>query len=117
MKETSNLYFIAIIPPDTICNELTGFKEDFAKRFNSKKALRIIPHITLKIPFRLAESEHDALIAWFKGLKLNIRPFTVTLNGFGSFSRRGQPIVFVQPMPSDMLANLQKNLIANMEID
>ena len=117
MKESSTLYFIAIIPPESVKNELTSFKEDFAKRFQSKKALNIVPHITLKIPFRVDNKEHDTLLKWFVDLDLNVRPFNIRLDGFGSFMRRGQPIVFVRPVATDDLTALQKNLIIKMESD
>ena len=44
MSARANLYFIAIIPPQEICEAITAIKQDFAERFKSSKALKIIPH-------------------------------------------------------------------------
>ena len=69
MNKDENLYFIAIIPQHKLCDEINSFKNDFATRFNSKKALKLPPHITLKAPFKLTTNAHDSLLQWFANLR------------------------------------------------
>src|SRR4029077_20077576 len=93
-----NLYFIAIIPNEEICVEIESFKLDFAEHFESRHALRVIPHITLKAPFKLADSKHADLLNWFKKLFISTKPFQIELKNFGAFHNKNNPVVYVQPI-------------------
>lgn len=44
-------YFLAIVPDEAICDEVTILKEQLRDSFGLKYALRSPPHITLKMPF------------------------------------------------------------------
>jgi 2'-5' RNA ligase len=68
MLQKENLYFIAIIPSPAICDEITVFNQEFADRFSCRAALKLIPHVTLKAPFKLAPSQRNQLLGWFKQL-------------------------------------------------
>jgi 2'-5' RNA ligase len=109
--EKESLYFVAIIPPQEICDEITAFKQDFAQHYNSHKALKVIPHITLKTPFKLMSDAHSAIVAWFKNLAINIAPFKVELKNFDAFHNKHNPVVFVHPEMTKALATLQKEML------
>jgi 2'-5' RNA ligase len=111
MTERQNLYFIAIIPPQGVCNEITAFKNDFANRFNSVKALKVVPHITLKAPFKLPTVEHAALLDWFQKLYINLYPFAIELKDFGAFHNSRSPVVFVNPIMNASLYSLQGEVL------
>ena len=111
-----NLYFLAIIPPEPVYEEVVAFKKDFATRFASTKALKVMPHITLKAPFKLNSSDHAQVIQWFKKLKTDIPPFRVELVGFGSFPKTNKPVVFILPAPNTSLDFLQKEIINDFKI-
>ena len=76
MSKNDNLYFIALIPQRELCDEINNFKNDFAKRFNSKKALKVMPHITLKAPFKCAANAHAELVKWFSDLHIKQKHFS-----------------------------------------
>jgi 2'-5' RNA ligase len=114
--EKHNLYFIALIPQSDVCEAITNFKKDFAVRFNSKKALKVIPHITLKAPFKLSAKEHDALIEWFNNLKFDIPAFTIELKKFGAFHNKRNPVIFVQPVMNLYLHSIQKEILNNFKL-
>jgi len=116
MYEKENLYFIAIIPSQKICDEITGFKKDFADRFESKKALKVIPHITLKAPFKLPVSELSTLEQWFQQLYINLETFEIELKDFGAFHNKYSPVVFVQPIMNIHLYSLQQEIIRNFSL-
>jgi len=80
-----NLYFIAIIPTKEICDEIEVFKFDFTQHFESHEALRVIPHITLKAPFKLAVFKHADLLEWFKKLFFNSGRFQIKLKTLEPF--------------------------------
>lgn len=116
MYEKENLYFIAIIPSREIADEITGFKKDFADRFESNKALKVIPHITLKAPFKLPASQHSKLENWFQELFISPGPFEIELKDFGAFHNKYSPVVFVQPIMNIHLYSLQKEIIKNFRL-
>src|SRR5215471_5045375 len=99
MTAKTNLYFIAIMPPKEISEQVTEIKKDFAERFNSSKALRVIPHITLKAPFKF--SDHTELLRWFALTPVATQSFQQELKNFGSFSNKRNPVIFVEPVMND----------------
>jgi 2'-5' RNA ligase len=115
MNEKQDLYFSALIPQQELCDEITGLKKDFAARFNSKRALRVMPHITLKAPFMLSHDEHGNLLEWFNKLTLTGKPFNIKLNGFGAFQNKRSPVVFIDPVVNTELFLLQKQIISSFK--
>ena len=116
MYEKGSLYFIAIIPSQEIRDEITGFKKDFADRFESKKALKVIPHITLKAPFKLPAPELSKLEQWFQKLSINLDTFEIELKDFGAFDNKYNPVVFVQPIMNLHLYSLQQEIIRSFRL-
>ncbi len=110
-----NLYFIALIPPDGVAGEVTGFKNDLADNFNSSRALRTMPHITLKAPFKLASREHNTLLNWFNGIRPMAESFVVELEDFGSFPNKDNPVIYVKPIMTPALERLQKSIMTAFE--
>src|SRR5438874_7853693 len=113
MSERSNLYFIAIVPPDEICEAVTTIKQDFADHFKSKKALKVIPHITLKAPFKFPVQDHTELLRWFESTPVFVHPFQQELKNFGCFANKRNPVIFIEPVMNESLAMLQKNVISH----
>jgi 2'-5' RNA ligase len=107
------LYFIAIIPPKEVCDEITDLKKDIAARFESKAALRIMPHVTLKAPFQLAASDGDSVLDWFQKSVISVSPFVQELKNFGSFKNGRTPVLFVKPVMNDGLHQLQEEVLTN----
>lgn len=105
-----NLYFIALIPPDAISEEVTAFKNDIALNYESTKALRSMPHVTLKAPFKLNTYEHAGLLEWFEGLRPEKGSFIIELEDFGSFANKDNPVIYVKPVITPKLEGLQKAL-------
>src|SRR3954462_5398862 len=111
MNLQTNLYFIAIIPSEEICEVVTTIKQDFADRFKSKKALKVIPHITLKAPFKFPAQDHTALLRWFALTPVSVYPFKQELKNFGCFANKRNPVIFIEPVMNESLAMLQKDVI------
>lgn len=109
------LYFIAIIPPDKVSAEVTAFKEDMRDNYNSKKALKIIPHITLKAPFKLPAQESERVSIWFEKIPASAGPFTVSLKGFGSFDNKHNKVIYVQPLVNAEMIALQKTIVTDFQ--
>jgi 2'-5' RNA ligase len=113
MNSKSNLYFIAIIPPQEICEAITAIKHDFAERFKSSKALRVIPHITLKAPFKFPAEKHTEVLRWFTSTNITVNSFQQELKDFGSFANKRNPVIFIEPLMNESLKTLQKNILSH----
>lgn len=114
--EKENLYFIAIIPSKEVCDEITVFKLDLANSYGSKAALKVIPHITLKAPFKLPVSGHSLLQEWFQKLYINADPFQIELKNFGAFNNKNHPVIYLDPIMNVSLYSLQKEVIRSFRI-
>jgi len=108
-----NLYFIALIPKRELREKINAFKHDFANRFNSSKALKVCPHITLKAPFKCSENAHKELLKWFADLHINQKHFSIQLKDFGAFHNKRSPVVYVNPIVTKELQFMQKEIIAS----
>lgn len=110
-----NLYFIALIPNREIRKTIIECEKDFARRFNSKKALKVYPHITLKAPFKLSANHHLELINWFSNLPVKQHRFLIKLKNFGAFHNKNNPVIYINPVVTEGLKMLQKEIIASFE--
>ena len=109
--ERENLYFIALIPDEQICNDIDVFKSEVASRFEATQALKVIPHITLKAPFKMPASSHFNLLQWFRRLPVNVGSFKIELKNFAAFHNRIHPVIYVKPIMNIPLFSLQKDII------
>lgn len=101
-----SLYFIAVVPDETLHRKIREVQADFAARFSARKALANFPHITLIPPFR-REAESN-VIERFMELSLRKEPFDVELCNFGSFQNRNNPVIFIELGHSADLFSLQR---------
>lgn len=115
MAAVEQLYFVAIIPSDEVSNEITGIKKKLAESYYSWKALKVMPHITLKAPFLLPTADDQHALAWFSAIHPTIKPFAINLDGFGAFNNKNHPVIFIQPNANPSLHNLQKEIIGSFK--
>ncbi len=110
-----NLYFIAVIPHQQLQERARAIEQDFAQRFNSSRALKVVPHITLKAPFIIPPEIHTSLLKWFDHFTPAQSAFTVALNGFGAFPNNLHPVIFIKPVNHAALSLLQYNVIQSFK--
>lgn len=115
MYSKENLYFIALIPQKEVRNKITIVKEDFAKRFNNRKALKVYPHITLKAPFKYPADLHDDVANWFSDLKITHHTFNIQLKNFGAFHNKHNLMVFVNLIITHELTVIQNKIISGFK--
>ena len=106
------LYFIAIIPESTVCDEVTEFKAYASEHFQSSHALKSPPHITLIPPFRMNQQEIEQLQNGMPKWLSTQKEFTLQLDGFGVFSPK---VIYVSVLSDITLIKLQKNLKNSFE--
>jgi 2'-5' RNA ligase len=104
---SESLYFIAVVPPEEVEQQLFKLKLEVEEKFNSKHAQNAPAHITLHMPFRWKDSKRDILLEMMKMINQTVQPVSVELNGFDFFEPR---VVFVNVLMNERLAELQKNV-------
>lgn len=102
-----SLYFIAIVPPVELQQEVTRLKEEVRDRFGSKHALNAPPHITLHMPFRMKSKKMNQLTEEMQEVAETTSAFEVQLKGFGSFAPR---VIFIDVVACSPLMSLQKQV-------
>jgi 2'-5' RNA ligase len=103
----TQLYFIALIPPFPVRDEVQTFKEYFRDHFHSKAALKSPPHITLHMPFEWKESKEEKLITALHEFSTGRKEFPVAVYNFSCFEPR---VIYIDIKPSELLASLQTEL-------
>lgn len=101
------LYFIAVVPPQKISEEVTKLKDYVAEVYESKAALRSPPHITLYMPFRWDETKENILETHLQDFLSVKTSFELSLRGFDAFPPR---VIFINVEQSQELEDLQENI-------
>jgi len=107
MNKASELFFIAIIPPFEIQEEVTAFKKYAAEHFDSKHALRSPPHITLIPPFHWEIAKRSQLLQFLSIYRFVPSSFGIRLKNFDCFAPR---VIFVDVEPEPTLSEMQAHL-------
>ena len=106
------LYFIAIVAPEKIDEQVIQWKKHMLDNFGCKAALRSPAHITLIPPFVMKEETEEALGASLKEFSDKQKPFKIKLLDFSNFRPR---VIFVQVIKSKMLTQLKYEMEEFME--
>ena len=108
----TSLYYLAILPNSKISAEITAFKQYAAVHFNTNRALRSPPHITLIPPFRWPEGQIYAIANTLKSFAKQTHIFELQLKDFEAFLPR---VIFIQPEKHPQLIQLQSDLKISLE--
>ena len=100
-------YFIAFVPPPPIHDEAVKLQQYLAEKYNSRAALKSPPHITLHMPFRLAEQKENRMIEKLRLFAARFEPIKICLDNFGAFAPR---VIFINVAKSEALTHFQKSL-------
>ena len=110
------LFFVAVAPPPEISAEISTISKDFAERFESVKSWKNFPHITLIPPLRIKEPDLDMFIKIFRELRLTTPNFEIQLKDFAAFANRKNPVIYIKPLPNEMLTTLQQEVSTKLKI-
>lgn len=109
------LYFIAIEMPEPLKTKIQEWRKDLSEEFNSRRALKSPPHITLQMPMRIeAEFESD-LIMRFKSLEHCCKSNNVHFNNISAFEKR---TIFIDIKPKGLVLELHdkvQKLVKSLE--
>ena len=103
-----SFFFIAILPPSPIYEEIKSYQKIVSEQFDSHKSLKHIPHITLVPPFHILSSNELDLSSMLQNFKSELTSFEITINGFSHFKKH---TLFVNVMTSSEIERLHKKLL------
>lgn len=112
MGQSKRLFFVALVPPENIQNQVTEIKEYFATQYNSSHALRSVPHLTLQPPFKWPTENLAVLQECLQTFAQNCSAFPIILSGFAAFPPR---VIYVNVVKTSELLQIQKDLIGFTE--
>ena len=101
------LYFIAIVAPDHINQQVLEWKHYMQQQFNCQVALKSPAHITLVPPFSMRNEQEPELTGILEQLAPQLQRFPVHLKNFDAFKPR---VIFVHIQPDDRLQQLKKKV-------
>src|SRR5687767_4452776 len=105
----SMLYFIAIVTPNEINQQVLEWKNYMLQRFNCKVALKSPAHITLIPPFQMSDSKQTALQELLLPFAARQQNFSIHLKNFAAFKPR---VIYVGVQPNARLNELRDDLEA-----
>ncbi|MDH5379884.1 MAG: 2'-5' RNA ligase family protein [Cyclobacteriaceae bacterium] len=108
-KYSQQLYFLAVIPPQPIYDEVWNIKKNIEEDYQSKASLNSPPHITLHMPFKWREDREDKLISTLE--KVSVEPFQIELKDFKAFVPR---VIYIDLVQNEDLRNLWNAIVVSM---
>jgi 2'-5' RNA ligase len=106
-------FFIALLPPQEIQAQARSLQQEFVDRYDSRAALKSLPHITLQPPFEWLPADLPRLLHHLEAFAAQQQgPTPVTLSGFEAFAPR---VIYIQVLPTLELLTLQQELKADLE--
>ena len=108
MKPSAKLYFIALLPPVEVAEEVREIKQSFVRNYNSRAALKSPPHVTLQPPFSWETEEVETLKESLAEFTQLYAPIPLILSGFGAFPPR---VIYVNVLKTPELMQVQSALV------
>ncbi|HSM80608.1 MAG TPA: 2'-5' RNA ligase family protein [Nodosilinea sp.] len=104
-------FFVALLPPQAVQDQIIAIQHEIWQRFGSKAALRSPPHITLQPPFLWPTERLGDLKQPLATFAQAHPPVPIELAGFNAFAPR---VIYVDVHPSPRLMALQPALMAHL---
>ena len=108
MKE---LYFIAVVLPMDIREEVYNFKKIMADRYFARHAFKCPAHITLHMPFKWKSTQEGELYRVLTEISTGMRSFELVLQNFGAFRPR---VIYINVVENNLLRMLRDQVLREM---
>jgi len=106
MDKEKQLFFIALLPPELIRDEIDVIKSYFSRVYASSAALKSPAHITLQPPFEWQRKKYDLLLTSLASFTSQFSPLLVTSSGFGAFKPR---VIYINVLKTKQLLEIYEN--------
>jgi len=101
-----NMYYIAIVAPKEIDQQVLKWKNYFKESFECTVALKSPGHITIIPPFWMNEELESDLINSIKNFSATTNKFEITLKDFSAFKPK---VIFVDTVKNEKLNSLHRS--------
>src|SRR6188768_2395124 len=101
-----NMYFIALVAPEEIDQQVLKWKNLFKERYECTVALKSPAHITLLPPFWMNEDLEDDLVNSIKDFSSTKKRFEIALKDFAAFKPK---VIFVDVVKNEVLNDLYRS--------
>ncbi len=102
------LWFIALLPPADLTQQITEIKQNFCDRYRSRAALKSPPHITLYPPFAWPVATIAQVRSTLQTFAQSRSAFPIQLKGYGAFPPR---VIYIQVEPTLALVQIHRDLL------
>lgn len=106
-----DIYFIAIIPHNSLREEIRKIKERIRDEYGACHALKSPAHITLQMPFKRFSTFEEKISTALRRFASDEKSFGVDLDGFGAFPPRVIYIKIINPEPVRSLHRRLRDLL------
>ncbi|KAA2240626.1 2'-5' RNA ligase family protein [Chitinophaga agrisoli] len=110
-KPDNKIYFIALLPTAEAGKEIIRLKQEFAEQYGARHAVKVLPHITLQVPFTADPLLEKPFTAGLTEFAASLSPFEVTLNGFGVYPRKEQHILYIKVEQQGVIMDVHQQLM------
>ena len=100
------MYFIALVAPDEINQQVLKWKNLFKERYECSVALKSPAHITIVPPFWMNEELENDLINSIHAFSITKTKFEIILQNFAAFQPK---VIFVDVVKNKMLNDLYQS--------
>lgn len=107
MANSKALYFVALLPPQKLQEEIRQLKLEIKAKTGVSHALKLPAHITLLPPFWLKDQLENDLLTALEAVTSNFIKFDIELKGFGRFDQR---VIFIKLKDHEAVKRLHQQL-------
>lgn len=108
MGSLKALYFVALLPPSAIREEILKMKLNIKEKFGVAHALKLPAHITLIPPVWLKKEQEMTFFNAIHETTQRHGEFEVELKGFGHF---GKKVIFIEVVNHEPVKELHQKLL------
>lgn len=110
-EDESRIYFIALLPNAEVGKEIIRLKQEFSDHYDARKALKVLPHITLQTPFTAKPYLEEALSTELTAFAAAESPFDIRLDGFGAIHLKNRRLLYIDVQKDPAIITLHKKLV------
>lgn len=103
-----NMYFVALVAPEEINQQVLKWKNFFKEKYGCTVALKSPAHITLIPPFWMNEELEDELINSIRVFSIAKNKFEVALKDFAAFKPR---VIYIDVLKNEILNKLHEAFV------
>lgn len=116
-KTESRIYFIALLPNAEVGKEIIRLKQEFAEKYEAQRALRVLPHITIQVPFTANPELEKSLCPALTTFAASIPPFEIRLHGFGGCSFTRRKVLYINVEKNEGIVHIHQQMVAFLRKD